>query len=522
MKSPAAYISIGLCSILVFYLSAAHCFADDMWLFNGDPTYAYLFNGLNVATLHTVGHVDHPGTILQIAVAGLLRLDYLFAPEHHSENIVHSVLFNPEWYLKRLYLSFYTIQSAVLAAVGVCVWRQFRNGAVLVAVLAGLFASPRIILTQAYLLRPEILVPSLQLILALAALTRWREDALSPSPGAVPSRRLAMGTGALAGLALFNKVTCFPVFAVSFFFWKDRKGRLTWLAGLAGVALCCLPFIYKSAEYIRRWFWGLASRDGRYGEGSARVLSPEYFKSNLAKIAAENWLSAGLLAICLLGLMFYWERRQTLGWKIVALSAAAAAFIALLAAKHYAPHYLLAMHMPVFLIPALWAASRENKWPRRLIATACLSTGMAFAWQTQKYVVNKAKHNYPYRIQAEYSQSWAQGRNIVESFNTYTIPYAMSFGCGYANNRYSDLLQAIYPHYYQYHVWLKKFEHFGRRVSFEEAVGGKPTIIRGTFYLIRPFSGHLVLGEKLASFNRDTAHELLGVEGGTIYKTDKR
>jgi hypothetical protein len=39
-----------------------------------DPDYAYLFNGLNLAISLPPRHVDHPGTPLQLALAGYIRL----------------------------------------------------------------------------------------------------------------------------------------------------------------------------------------------------------------------------------------------------------------------------------------------------------------------------------------------------------------------------------------------------------------------------------------------------------------
>src|SRR5690242_10406183 len=66
----------------------------------GDPTYSYLFNGLNIASGYfKVGQVDHPGTPLQWYSAGLIRLFHLFSSE---KDIVRDVLAHPEWYLFRM------------------------------------------------------------------------------------------------------------------------------------------------------------------------------------------------------------------------------------------------------------------------------------------------------------------------------------------------------------------------------------------------------------------------------------
>src|SRR5262245_51688104 len=40
---------------------------------NSDPDYAYLFNSLVVAQVRSPGHIDHPGTTLQVFGALVLR-----------------------------------------------------------------------------------------------------------------------------------------------------------------------------------------------------------------------------------------------------------------------------------------------------------------------------------------------------------------------------------------------------------------------------------------------------------------
>ena len=65
-----------------------------------DPTYCYLFNGLNIASGHfKVGQVDHPGTPLQIFSGGAIKLFHFFS---NDKNLVHDVLARPEWYLFRI------------------------------------------------------------------------------------------------------------------------------------------------------------------------------------------------------------------------------------------------------------------------------------------------------------------------------------------------------------------------------------------------------------------------------------
>ena len=70
-------------------------------LYDYDPAYAYLFNGLNILKFTTPGHVDHPGTPLQV-LSGLIILAkwstmHLFG--FTNLGLTQSVLNSPEDYI---------------------------------------------------------------------------------------------------------------------------------------------------------------------------------------------------------------------------------------------------------------------------------------------------------------------------------------------------------------------------------------------------------------------------------------
>ncbi|MEO5569462.1 MAG: hypothetical protein ABIT08_05770, partial [Bacteroidia bacterium] len=64
-----------------------------------DPTYDYLFNGLNLARGHLDGHADHPGTPLQIYSGITIKFFHLFSNE---DDIIKDVILRPEWYLFKM------------------------------------------------------------------------------------------------------------------------------------------------------------------------------------------------------------------------------------------------------------------------------------------------------------------------------------------------------------------------------------------------------------------------------------
>jgi hypothetical protein len=67
---------------------------------NPDPVYAYLFNGMTLATgKMEVGHTDHPGTPVQCFAAIVIFIKHLF---NHSIPLYQDVILHPESYLRAI------------------------------------------------------------------------------------------------------------------------------------------------------------------------------------------------------------------------------------------------------------------------------------------------------------------------------------------------------------------------------------------------------------------------------------
>jgi len=511
VRKATGYVFIGLSAIFVFWTATTHCFATNYWFMEPDPTYAYLLNGLNIATLQSVGHTDHPGTVLQILCAILLRLFYFFSPDAGSHSIVQSVLANPEWYLKNLYISIFVLQSAILAIVAAWVWSSFNNIPMLVVILGGLFVIPELIPMQASALRPEILIPSLLLLLTLVTLKRWREDTLSP---VTPSRHLALGTGALTGLAFFTKATCFPIFCVTFFFWKDWKSKRYYLAGFASIALMCLPFIWSSLGPTIKWFALLALRDGHYGSGSTSILSPSLFYTNMITIVSSNTVTVALLVLTFIGLFVFRNERHSFFWKISTLFLLSIPTIILLAAKHYSSHYLIAIYIPTYFILFLYLSQSKKL---NIVAVSCILYLLIIAASYNKLYSRMSSDSDAFSGKNfYYEDKYFKEKNIVELYNTFTITYALGFGNKFSKNKHAKILRSMYPNVFMYCIWSKRFHHFGRHVSLEEILLSKRTaIIRGTNLKSHAdgYGEELILGREILSPpEKDVVYELLGIK----------
>ena len=508
----AGYALIAFTAVFVFYVSRTICFSTNIWLLEPDPTFAYLLNGLNIATIHSAGHTDHPGTFLQVIIAVMLHIFYFFAPDANTNDLVLSVLNHPEWYLKNIYTSFFVLQSVILAIVAIKVWSSFNNFALLVVVLTGLFASHIVLSNQACTLRPEILIPSLILLLALVTLKRLQENNLNPS-SSIPSHSLVFGAGALAGAALFTKVTCFPLFIVCFLFWKDLKSRLYYIAGFTGTALICMPFILPRLKSTILWFVRLALYDGHYGTGSRTILNPTLFYANIITIISTNVPTIIFIVLILIGLFVHRKTRHTLAWEIFILYMISIIIIIALSAMHFSQHYLLAMYMPAFFMPFMYITHIKRNYIK--IATCVLCLFFALYNINTLYDINRQRNSAVFINTKNfyYDEYTFQNFVIVESYRSYSKPYALAFGNAWSNGIYGELLRSMYPYHFDYNVWNNQFYHFQKSVDYEEIASlRRPILIRGT-NLRDDYIKNLILGNEITSFPEgDVMYELFGVK----------
>ena len=105
-----------------------------------DPSYAYLFNGMNLANgTMEVGHVDHPGTTIQMAAAVFIKAIHVVSGK--NPDLVTDVLSDPEKYLHALSFIFVLACSIVLFYLGSVIKRVSNNLALAVFMQSGILVS---------------------------------------------------------------------------------------------------------------------------------------------------------------------------------------------------------------------------------------------------------------------------------------------------------------------------------------------------------------------------------------------
>ena len=90
-----------------------------------DPSYVYLLNSLTMSNLEGAGHIDHPGTPLQVSGAVILKIYYSLS--HVKDNIAEDVIYRAEDYLRVFDHTLILLNAAGLFISGLLIFFVFRN-----------------------------------------------------------------------------------------------------------------------------------------------------------------------------------------------------------------------------------------------------------------------------------------------------------------------------------------------------------------------------------------------------------
>lgn len=275
---------------------------------NHDPGLQYVLNSLNFATLRPVGHTVHPGTPVQMAGAVILRAVHLVSAPAGVDLQSH-VLANPDLYLRSIQLTFLFLQSVALVILGAATLKALNNiFLALIVQLAPFY--PHV--TSSFLfgtaqLRPDSFLLLGSLLLAAGVVLYTQRAAALQDGDALATAdqrglmewRAAMFFGVLCGLVMAAKVAFLPLLVIPLFLLRSNRYRLLYVLGtIATFVFLTLPIL---AEYPRMMLWiiSLVIHTGVHGTGSASILAPEQFVTNLKTFLGVEIVFSSILAMSL-------------------------------------------------------------------------------------------------------------------------------------------------------------------------------------------------------------------------------
>ncbi len=228
-------------------------FGSDLRTWSADPEYAYLLNGINIATGRAPAHVDHPGTPLQI-LNGVIVVVFRWMPGGGSsaDSVAESVVDSPEAHLTVLAVVFAMALAVSLLAVG---WRVASAVGIPLGVLA---QSAPFALSAGYgWLTGEFIrnFPEAMILPVLTAAVAIIAPAVLGAVDARRDQRIALGLGVCLGTAVALKINAWPVAALlpwALINW--RFALRTYLAAGLSALLWLLPVLAQGRQMLAFWF----------------------------------------------------------------------------------------------------------------------------------------------------------------------------------------------------------------------------------------------------------------------------
>ena len=334
-------------------LFAARAVSLPFWqVFNLDPDYYYLLNGLRIAEGLAPADISHPGTPVQVLIALVIKALHLFVP---SEVMVDAVLDAPEAHLVAATTVMYPL-------IGLSLWflgrAAYHFGGLWPALLAqsGVFLS-RIIIKSALHPKPEAFLVIAVAGLMAAVFTAAKAPRLQD--------RHALWMGIAVGFGIVCKIHFVALGVVPLLLLDRRRFVLYALVSVASIVVFFAPAIPSIDIFLT--FWGKTILGaGAYGSGAHTVIDPHRYPHDVMRLFSARWFFTGGMILSLMMLAAYFRLRRRGLLQADPLARMLAGIVlgqlasVLLVAKQPAPHYMLPAIMlagPAYAV--MWAMSKR-------------------------------------------------------------------------------------------------------------------------------------------------------------------
>lgn len=499
--------------------------------FSGDPEYAYLLNGINIANLKAVGHTDNPGTPVQMYSAVVLRVAHFLNFSEKAE-LQTAVLSNPDYYVELERRISVIINALMMLFLGIVVYRLLKNAWLGLILQVTPFLSSNLLEHAWTKVSPEpvliFTVMALIIILVAYYCSKNKQNLWYP-----------WAFGAVVGFGLATKATFIPLVVIPFILLEGWRRRWIYLGTILPAFILFTAPAIPQYPHMAKWFLGLSTHTGTYGQGGSGIIDPLQYISALGSIVENNlaMVLTIVAAAIFMFLMFLKEDfrsqiRNNPEIRIVLALLAAQVLGILMVAKHYhANHYLIpgnSLIGAIFVFSLLYFSKKStglktevaNKLPLMVFSLLTLGSflnvpylqeadhGYIITNEEYTKVMAQVEHDYPGYVKAYYYPT---------SINRYS---ALRWGSVYSRQYNLPVLQQIYPEGIFYDTRINAFQIWETAITPDDLIreyGGKILLIGGPMNpeeKQKVINGGLTLknvyfGRTQAVYEVDTANSML-------------
>jgi hypothetical protein len=417
---------------------------DLQWFFINwpDPPYCYLFNALNLASGNLeLGHIDHPGTTLQVLGALIIRFVHLF----RNGDLVADVLSNSEIYLFAFTATITALITVALLFLGIKT-RQYANS-ILIGIYFQLIASASLI--------SSYYIPFTESMLFFAGIGfHWLFVRSFYLPETLNQFKTALFFGLLVGFSIVTKISSIVLAILPFFVLRGLKLRFLYVLSVFAFTLIFAAPMLNKAHIFLNWVINLLTHSGKYGAGEEKVFDLTLFLSNFSQIWREEWLFTTTVIILFLHHIFHYlffEKTSNFVSQILLGLFVAIVFQVLIVSKHFSYSYLVPVHHFILLIwfflyqyykQYLISIFKYYKLNVALLVLACLF----FTWRKAHYLQVDTDWQNPFERSVEFVRSLPEKPVLMMGHPHQGSAFkqmALYFG-----NAYAGQLKDVYAHHF--------------------------------------------------------------------------
>jgi hypothetical protein len=453
-----------------------------------DPDYVYFISGLSISEgFFKVGHIDHPGTPLQILIAVLFRIIFLFRGSNVS--YIEDVFLHPDLYLSISNVLVTVITAALLIYAGRKVLEPTKSVFYAVLVQTAPFL-PVIWYDLIGRITPELMMPfPIILLTVLIIKIYYTENSVS--------YKTVILLALVSAFGLSIKLTYILLWMIPFLIIDTWRKRFVFV-GLSFFMFFILAIpVTLQLNVFWGWVKNLFMHSGQYGGGESNIIDFASLGTNLKELYGYEkryfYIYFGLIAV-FSGYLIYFRKKAEK--RIVLLAIAVIVTIAaqlLITGKHYAHRYFIPVLMLSPLMVFIIAEMIKKFYPKK-ITTYIINIGIVgfLFWNVQ---FNREWLPVKSEAMGTDIENRMQTWHVVQSLekDSYKIIASQNYGCPfieyalmystvYANHakreEYATILGLLYPTTYNYFTFDNTFRFWGEKFNARKIIdSGKKTYL---------------------------------------------
>ncbi len=445
-----------------------------------DPDYVYFMSGLSISEgFLKVGHIDHPGTPLQILIGIIFRIVFLFRGNNVS--YIEDVFLHPDLYLSSANLFITVITTALLVYAGYKTFHITKSVFYAVLVQTAPFL-PVIWYDLIGRITPELMMPfPIILLTVLVIKIYYTENSVS--------YKTVILLALVSAFGLSIKLTYILLWLIPFFIVDTWRKRLLFI-GLSFTLFFILAIPVTLQLHV---FWGwvknLFMHSGQYGGGKSNIIDFASLGTNLKELYGYEkryfYVFFSLIA-ALVAYLSYFRKKAEKRISLLAIAVIITIILqVVMVGKHYAHRYFIPGLMLQPLMIFLLAELTKKFYPKK-VTTFLVSIGIVFffIWQIQFN-----KEWLPIKTQAigtdienrmptwHVAQSLEKDSYKIIASQNYGCPfieYTLTYSTVWANHKkqeeYKPILNRMYPDTYNFFTWDNSMKSWGEKFNAQKVV----------------------------------------------------